>query len=75
MRDTWEVPLSRVKIDKRIWNQTLLPVLDGLCADLGLPAGTRLRAELQSMLVYTAGQFFVPTRTPRRPTRWSPGWS
>jgi hypothetical protein len=60
VRDTWEVPLSRVKIDKRRWNRTLQPVLEGLRADLGLPAGSRLVAELQSMLVYTKGQFFAP---------------
>ena len=60
VRDTWEVPLSRVTIDKRRWNRTLRPVLEGLRADLGLPAGSRLVAELQSMLVYTRGQFFVP---------------
>ena len=60
VRDTWEVPLSRVRIDKRRWNRTLRPVVEGLRADLGLPAGSRLVAELQSMLVYTRGQFFVP---------------
>lgn len=51
VRDTWEVPKSRVKIDQRRWNKTLLPVLDQLRADLGLPAGCRLKAELHSMLV------------------------
>lgn len=60
VRDTWEIPKSRVKLDKRRWNRTLLPVLDGLCRDLGLPAGCRLKAELHSMLVYAPGQFFVP---------------
>ncbi len=40
VRDTWEIPLSRVKIDKRRWNQTLQPVLEGLRTDLGLPAGS-----------------------------------
>ncbi len=60
VRDTWEVPKSRVKIDQRCWNKTLLPVLDQLRADLGLPAGCRLKAELHSMLVYAPGQFFVP---------------
>lgn len=59
VRDTWEVPKSRVKIDKRRWNRTLRPVLDRLCHDLGLPAGRRLRAELHSVLVYAPGQFFV----------------
>jgi len=26
VRDTWEIPRSRVKIDRRRWNRTLLPV-------------------------------------------------
>ncbi|MGH9152310.1 MAG: 2OG-Fe(II) oxygenase, partial [Acidimicrobiales bacterium] len=60
VRDTWEVPKSRVKIDQRRWSKTLLPVLDELRADLGLPAGCRLTAELHAMLVYARGQFFVP---------------
>src|ERR1039458_10245448 len=59
IRDTWAIPRSRVKIDKRRWNQTLLPVLDRLGHDLGLPSGCTLRAELHSMLVYAPGQFFV----------------
>ena len=60
VRDAWEIPRSRVKIDKRRWNRTLLPILDGVAADLGLPVGRRLVAELHSMLVYTRGQFFGP---------------
>ncbi len=59
VRDTWEVPKSRVKIDKRRWNETLLPVLDRLRRDLGIASGRRLTAELHSMLVYAPGQFFV----------------
>lgn len=60
VRDTWEVPKSRVKIDQRRWNKTLLPVLDQLRADLGFPPRCRLKAELHSMLVYAPGQFFAP---------------
>jgi predicted 2-oxoglutarate/Fe(II)-dependent dioxygenase YbiX len=60
VRDTWEIPKSRVRIDKRRWNKTLLPMLDRLRGDLGLPEGCRLKAELHSMLVYAPGQFFVP---------------
>ena len=59
VRDTWEVPKSRVRIDKRRWNQTRYPMLDTIRADLGLPDTTRLRAELHSMLVYEPGQFFA----------------
>lgn len=60
VRDTWEVPTSRVRIDKRRWNQTLRPTLDQLRSDLGLPDGCRLDAQLHSMLVYEPGQFFLP---------------
>lgn len=59
VRDTWEIPKSRVKIDKRQWNKTLRPVLDCLRGDLGLPSGCELKAELHSMLVYARGQFFA----------------
>ena len=59
VRDTWEIPKSRVKIDRRRWNRTLLPMLERLGRDLGLPAGRTLTAELHSMLVYARGQFFV----------------
>lgn len=59
VRDTWEVPRSRVKIDRRRWNRTLVPVLEALHADLGLPDGSSLKADLHSMLVYAPGQFFA----------------
>jgi hypothetical protein len=59
VRDTWEIPKSRVKIDKRRWDQTLLPVLAHFARDLGLPSGSTLKAEFHSMLVYAPGQFFV----------------
>ena len=60
VRDTWEIPRSRIKIDKRQWDRTLRPTLDGIRADLGLPPGCVLTAEFHSMLVYGPGQFFAP---------------
>ena len=60
VRHTWQVPKSRVRIDKRQWNRTQVPILEGLRADLGLPADKRLKAELHSFLVYSPGQFFLP---------------
>lgn len=60
VRDTWEVPRSRVKIDKRRWNCTLRPLLETVRADFGLPPGNALDAELHSMLLYEPGQFFAP---------------
>jgi len=60
VRHTWQVPRSRVRLDKRRWNRTLTPVLEGLRDDLGLTEGSRLKAELHSFLVYSPGQFFLP---------------
>ena len=59
VRDTWEVPLSRVRIDQRRWNRTLHAMLDSLRDDLGLPPSSTLKAQLHSMLVYEPGQFFA----------------
>lgn len=58
VRSVWKIPKSRIKIDKRRWNQTLNPTLDGLKEKLGLPEQSRLRAELHDMLIYAPGQFF-----------------
>ena len=60
VRDTCEIPKSRVRIDKRRFDRTLLPILDRIGRDLGVPAGCTLAAELHSMLVYGRGQFFAP---------------
>ena len=60
VRHTWEVPKSRVTIDKQWRDGTLTPVLAALRADLGLPEGCWLKAELHAVLVYAPGQFFVP---------------
>ena len=62
VRDTSEIPKSRVKIDARRWNKTLRPALERLGRKLGLPSGSELRAELHSMLVYSRGQFFLQHR-------------
>ncbi|MFI6365199.1 2OG-Fe(II) oxygenase [Nocardia sp. NPDC050630] len=45
-------------VDERQWRETLLPMLDILRAELGLAPDCELSAELHSMLVYEAGQFF-----------------
>lgn len=59
VRDTWEIPRSRVRIDKRRWNNTLKPMLATIRDDLGLPPEVSLTAELHSMLLYERGQFFA----------------
>jgi len=60
VRDVWKIPKSRVKIDKRRWNQTLNPTVERLKDELGLPQQSRLKAELHDMLIYAPGQFFLP---------------
>jgi hypothetical protein len=45
VRDTWEVPKSRIAIDRRAWERTLGPRLETIRRDLGLPAQCRLKAE------------------------------
>lgn len=60
VRDTWEISKSQISIDEPRWKRTLLPQLDRICRDLGLPQKCRLKAQLHNMLVYAPGQFFVP---------------
>src|SRR3984893_18650702 len=60
VRDTWEIAKSRISIDEPRWKRTLLPQLDRIRRDLGLPEKSRLRAQLHNMLVYAPGQFFAP---------------
>jgi hypothetical protein len=42
IRNTWEIPGGRIAIDKRRWDRTLLPQLEGIRHDLGLPEDSRL---------------------------------
>lgn len=56
VRDTWQIPIERVNVD---WGGRLARTLDTAAAVLDLPLGSRLTAELHSMLVYAKGQFFA----------------
>ena len=58
VRDTWVVPTERLKVEQESWNEVLLPLVEELRLELGVPRP--LRAELHSMLVYGPGQFFRP---------------
>ena len=60
VRDTWEIPKARIKIDQKRWNEALVPELDRIRQGLGLAPNCKLRAELHNLLVYAPGQFFVP---------------
>lgn len=59
VRDSWEIPGRRIRIDPRRWNEVLRPLLDEISAGLGLAEGVKLRAELHNMLLYEKGHFFV----------------
>ena len=60
VRDTWEIPKSRIKIDKRQWNATLRPISRAARPTSACRTGCELTAEFHSMLVYARGQFFAP---------------
>ncbi|MFA7666233.1 MAG: 2OG-Fe(II) oxygenase [Burkholderiaceae bacterium] len=59
VRDTWEIPVSRIRFDSPQWQAVLDRALERVSRDLGLPAGTRVDAELHNLLVYAPGQFFA----------------
>jgi hypothetical protein len=59
VRDTWEIPKSRISIDQRRWKKALGPALEQIRGKLGLPDTCRLKAELHNLLVYAPGQYFV----------------
>ncbi len=60
VRDVWEIPKSKVKIDRRTWNKTLQPLLEQIQTELGMPEAGKLKAHLHNLLVYEPGQFFQP---------------
>ena len=60
VRDTWEIPKARIKIDQKRWNEALVPELDWIRQGLGLAPCCKLRAEHHNLLVYAPGQFFDP---------------
>ena len=68
VRDTWEIPLSRVSIDKRKWARTLGPMLECIQDDLGLPDTSTLRAELHSLTFTNPDSSSRRIKTPRRTT-------
>lgn len=59
VRDTWEIPGPRITVDDRRWEGRLATELGRIRRELGLPAGCRLKARLQNLLIYAPGQFFV----------------
>lgn len=59
VRDTGEIAKSLITIDESRWARTLVPMLERVRRDLGLPDGIELTAALHNLLVYEPGQFFT----------------
>jgi len=60
VRDVWEIPKSRVKIDQRQWKKSFDTTLTQLKTSLGLSEQSKLKAELHNLIIYEPGQFFKP---------------
>ena len=60
IRDTWELTPDQVALGGTNWDSHLRAALAHVRYELGLPAEAELRAELNSMLIYGKGQFFLP---------------
>ena len=58
VRNVWEISGNKVKIDKRLWNQTLHPILDEMRDSLVMPEG-KIQVKLDKLLIYEKGQFFT----------------
>ena len=58
VRNVWEIPKSRIKIDNREWNKALKSASEVVRSKLGLSESCQLKAHLHNMLVYESGQFF-----------------
>lgn len=60
VRDVWEIPKNRVKIDQRQWKKSFDTTLSQLKTSLGLSERSKLKAELHNLIIYEPGQFFKP---------------
>lgn len=60
VRDTFEISPHQVHLEGGLWSRSLAAALKNLGETLGVPSPENLRAELHSMLIYGAGQFFAP---------------
>ena len=58
VRDTEEIPGSRISIDLDRWKPALARALERIRRDLGLSLDSRIEAQLHNLLIYGPGQFF-----------------
>lgn len=62
VRDSWEIPGSRVHLDSRQWQTRFRRGLDEIVEALGLSGAGAITPRLQKLLVYEQGQFFTRHR-------------
>ena len=60
VRDVWEIPKSRVKINQRHWKKSFDTALLQLKTSPGISEQSKLKAELHNLIIYEPGQFFKP---------------
>ena len=60
VRDVWEIPKTRVKIDQRRWKKSFDGTLSQLEKALGISEASALKAQLHNLIIYEPGQFFKP---------------
>jgi len=59
IRDCGEIAKSNIKINNRLWNKAIKPVLTQFKIQLGLPEDAQLTAHLHNLLIYKPKQFFA----------------
>ena len=58
VRDTGEIPASRISIHLHGWKPALEQALERIRRDLGLSVDSQIEAQLHNLLIYSQGQFF-----------------
>jgi hypothetical protein len=59
VRNSWEIPGKRVRLDWQ-WQHLLRTELGAMREELQLPQASALKVELDKLLIYERGQFFLP---------------
>ncbi|MEN0063388.1 MAG: 2OG-Fe(II) oxygenase [Myxococcota bacterium] len=62
IRDSWEIPGSRVHLDSKLWSMRFMRGLNEIVRGLGFPPDVRVEPKLQKLLLYETGQFFARHR-------------
>jgi hypothetical protein len=61
VRNAWQIPPSKVRIEGRSWERTFQQILSTVTDGLGC-TGMNVSAELYKLLIYERGGFFLSHR-------------